>query len=262
MAAKNNIIVIMCMLFLISSVIAQGYKIEISTAKDIFEAGEKITIKLSLFDENNKPISDNVNVILENAEKTKIIERQIPSNQFVEIDLGEGTTHGYWSIKAVYNDAEATGIFSIEASELAKFEIQKDKLIITNIGNTEYTKTVQIRIGDTIGIKTPKLTIGESISYRLIAPEGVYNIKITDGRTNLERSDVTLTGTGKAIGAIDERVSQRSGITGITSPNEKQDEELFSYFRNSSFVYVFVLVIFGAMILLAIERNYRKKADK
>lgn len=262
MNLKKNLIILLCIIFLTSLIIAQNSKIEVSTAKDVFEAGEKITLKVSLFDENNKPINDNVNVILEDAEKTKIIEKQIPSNQFVEIELGEGATYGYWTIKAVYNDVEATGIFSIEANELAKFEIQEDKLIITNIGNTEYTKTVQIRIGDTIGIKNPELTVSESISYRLIAPEGVYSIKITDGKTTLERSDVQLTGTGRAIGAIDERISQRSGITGITSPGEKQDEELFSYFRNSSFVYVFVLVIFGAMILLAVERNYRKKADK
>ncbi len=262
MNIKNELIFLIGIILLTSLIIAQNSKIEISTAKDVFEAGEKINLKISLFDADNKPISDNINVILEDAEKTKIIEKQIPSNQFVEIDLGEGATHGYWSIKAVYNDIEATGIFSIYASELAKFEIQEDKLIITNIGNTEYSKTIQIRIGDTIGIKNPELSVSESISYRLIAPEGVYNIKITDGKTTLERSDVQLTGTGKAIGAIDERISQRSGITGITSPSEKQDEELFSYFRNSSFVYVFVLVIFGAMILLAIERNYRKKDSK
>ena len=262
MIVKNSLIGLIIIICLSSLVLAQTNKIEISTAKDVFEAGEKITVKISLFDENNKPISDNINIILEDAEKTKIIEKQIPSNQFVEIDLGEGATHGYWTIKAVYNDAEATGVFSIEASELAKFELNGDKLTITNIGNTEYSKTVQIRIGDTIGIKTPKLAVGETVSYRLIAPEGVYNIKITDGKTTLERSDVTLTGTGNAIGAIDERISQRSGITGVTSPSEKQDEQILGYFRNNSFIYVFVLVIFGAMILLAIERNYRKKADK
>ena len=65
-------------------------------------------------------------------------------------------------------------------------------------------------------------------------------------------------GTGKAVGVLDESISQRSGITGGISPDE-EDEQLLNYLRNNSFIYIFILVIFGAMILLAVERRFRRK---
>ncbi len=256
---KKIILAFFCIVFLSSLVIAQDYKLEVSTAKDVFEAGEKITLKISLLDSSNKPINDNINIILEDAEKRVKIEKTIPSNQFVDVDLGEGATYGFWSIKATYNGVEATGLFSIESNELAKFELVGDKLIITNIGNTKYSKTIQIIIGETTGIKNPKLNIGESVSYLLVAPEGNYDIKVTDGKTTLSRSNVQLTGTGNVIGVLDERAGQLSGITGTLSPEKNSEGELFNFVKNNKFIYIFILVIFGAMILLGIERFYRNK---
>ncbi|MFA4952890.1 MAG: hypothetical protein WC584_01565 [Candidatus Pacearchaeota archaeon] len=259
---KKIILGFFCIIFLSSLVIAQNYKLEISLPKDVFEAGEKITLKVSLLDSANKPIDDNVNIILEDATKKSRIEKTIQSNQFVDIDLGENAPYGFWNIKATYQGIEANGLFSIGANELARFELKDDKLTITNIGNTKYSKTIQIIIGETTGIKNPELSIGESIFYRLVAPEGNYNIKVTDGKTTLTKAEVRLTGTGKVIGALDERAGQTSGITGTLSPEENSEGELFSYVRNNKFTYIFVLVIFGAMILLAIERRYKKKASR
>jgi hypothetical protein len=255
---STSLFAIFLSIFLISIVIAQDYKLEISTTKDIFDAGEKITLKVSLLDSSNKPINDNINILLEDAEKRIKIQNTIPSNQFIDIDLGEGATYGVWNIIVNYQGIEAKTLFSIGINELVGFELQEEKLIVTNIGNTKYSKTIQIIIGETTGIKNPKLNIGESVSYRLVAPKGDYNIKVTDGRTTLTKNNVKLTGTGNIIGVLDERATQTSGITGTLSPKEGQ-ENLFSYVANSKFTYVFILVIFGAMILLAIERRYKKK---
>ena len=74
-------------IFLLSVVIAQDYKLEISTAKASFEAGENITLKIAVFDSNNNPINDKVLVILEDAEKIIKIEQMVPSNKFVDIFL-------------------------------------------------------------------------------------------------------------------------------------------------------------------------------
>ena len=143
---------------------------------------------------------------------------------------------------------------------------REDQLIITNLGNTKYTKIIEIVIGDTTGEKKLDLDVNEEISYRLITPEGNYNIKIIndEGETIFTKNSVTLRGrglTGEAIGVLDEKLSGRSGLTGGISPDEESDDAIAHYLKNSSFVYVFVLVIFGATILLAIERRYRKKAS-
>ena len=247
-------------MFLSSIVMAQDYKLEISPTQEIFKAGENITFKVTVYDSQNNPVYDEIQIIIEDAEKKVKIEKNIPSNELIEIGLGVGASYGQGKITATYKDFTATDLFNIEINELVKFEIQGEKLIITNIGNTKYTKTVQIIIGKTPGIKEPKLNIGESVSYILIAPEGTYNIKVSDGKTSINQGEVKLTGTGKVIGALDERASSGAGITGI-SPEENSETELFNYVKKSKFIYVFVLTIFGAMILLAIERRYRRKVD-
>ena len=230
MNVKKSVFVLMILLLTLALV--QATKLEVSTTKETFSVGEDITLRVSLLDDENNPINDEVSIIIEDAEKINKIEKKVQSNEFIDVNLGERVMGGYWSVKAVYNEIESLGLFIIESEEIAEFELKDDVLTVINTGNTEYTKTIQIIIGDNIEIKTPRLEIGEKIQYRLIAPEGNYNIKITDGVTTLERNEVQLTGTGQAIGALDESLSQRSGITGGIAPDEEDDMALLSYMKN------------------------------
>ncbi len=249
-------LMMLCMFIILSSFVLAD-KIEVSTTKEVFAAGEAISLKVSLYDNNNNPINAEVAVILEDAEKIAKIEQTISSNKLVNIDLGEKARHGYWKITAKYNDLETTSLFSIEMNELAKLNIEGDKLIITNIGNSRYTKTVQIIIGETIGTKKLDLEVGEETSFRLIAPDGTYNVRVTDGKTTITKTNVAL--TGNVIGILDERLTSGSNpVTGTLKPGET-DESFYSSVKNRNFVYIFILVIIGAGILLAIERRYRKK---
>ena len=249
-----------CMAFIILTflVTAQN-KIEISTIKEDFEAGENIAFKVSLYDAQNNPINADVNVIIEDAEKTKKIEQVVQSNKIVDINLGEGARYGYWTITSKYKDMEGTTLFNIKIKELIKFEIINNRLIVTNIGNTRYKKTIQIVIGNSLGTKELDLDVGEEASFRLIAPDGIYNVRVTDGEITITKEDVVL--TGKAIGILDEKlIAGGNPLTGGVKPEETgEDERFYTTLRNKKFVYIFLLVIIGAAILLAIERNYRKK---
>ncbi len=215
---------------------------------------KKITKKISLFDAENKPIDADVQLVFEDVEKRKKIEKTAPSNKISDIDLGNDAPSGFWTITAKYNVIEATASFLIESEELAEFSLNGDALTITNVGNTRYAKTIQIIIGETVGIKKPVLEIGESITFRLIAPGGNYNVRITDGTSSLIRANVPL--TGEVIGILDERLNKRTPITGIGPENPQAG----SFIKQNKFVYVFVLAVVGATILLAIERHYRKRA--
>lgn len=252
------------MILLSSLVIAQENKIDISILSEdnIIQPGETFQIKVALYDSNNKPINDEVSIVLKNFKEEITKETTIQSNSIEEIKLDENTLAGEAKIIAKYGDVESTETFFIEENKLIEFKIEGEKLIVMNTGNSIYNEKIYITIGDTTGTKTPSLNRGESTSYRLIAPEGVYNIKVTDGKTTLNREEVKLTGTGQVIGALDESVSQRSSITGGISPDKDSNIALMSYVKNSKFTYVFILAIFGAMILLAIERQYRKKSGK
>ncbi len=232
-------------------------KLEISTVKDKYSPSENITIKISLYNPNNVPINDQVLVSLTDPQKIRTLEKTIQSNELAEIDIGENPPSGTWIANASYNDKNTgeqiskTALFFVDLNELAKFELQGDNLTITNIGNTRYAKTVNIIIGDSVGTRQVDLFVGESISFKLIGP-GDYNVKITDGTTTISRDKVAL--TGEVIGFL-EQGSDNSGSS-ITGAIGKKS------MLNSSFVYIFVLTIFAAGILLAIERHYRKKLGK
>ncbi|MBU0958818.1 MAG: hypothetical protein KKB31_02615 [Nanoarchaeota archaeon] len=246
-------------LFLISLISAHSIEIEFPLGSD-FEAGDEVAFKIILYDNDNTLLNAPVQVEIKDSQRKTII-KEVQSNQLTNMNLGEASS-GQGTITATYEDAEAINFFEIGRKELAKFELEENTLKITNIGNTEYSKVVKITIGDTERTKEIDLGIGESTTFKLVAPEGVYNIKVTDGKTSLTRSNIALTGTGQAIGALDDSASRRSPVTGGVSPDENSDEALLSYIKNNSFVYVFIIAIFAAMILLGVERRYRKKVSK
>lgn len=255
---KKSLLILFAVILASYIVIAQSpdIKIQVSTTKESFQPGENITLKVALLDSQNSPINTNVNLIFENADKTKKIEKTLQTNTLVDLDLGEGVSAGYWSVIASYNSMESKAIFNIETNEAAFFSLDNDMLTITNNGNSRYTKTIQILIGDTLGTKDVDLNVGEKVSFRLIAPEGNYNIRITDGKTTLTRGNVQL--TGEVIGVLDDRIRSRAPITGARVEGGNEASTL-SLIKNNKIVYAFILVVVGAAVLIAIERNYRRR---
>lgn len=253
---KKSFVFGIFVIFLSTMVLASSIDIEFPLG-DNFKAGEKITMKVTVFDDQKNPIDGEVSLNFKDAGGVDKIEEIVSSKEIVEIDLGENAFHGFWTVTAKYQDVETNEIFTIEIEELAKFEIHDNLLKVTNIGNTRYSKTIQIVIGSTIGIKDPRLNVGESIEYRLIAPEGDYEVRVSDGTTSIQRNNVAL--TGNAIGVLDERIIGGNTITGGVKTD---DENSISYLKTKNFGYIFVMAITGAMVLLAIERHYKRRVKK
>jgi len=255
---KKIVLPLLALVFLSAFITAQSLDIEFPNGNE-FTAGEPIVFKVTLYNDQGNPINGEIQVTIEDEERKARTIKTISSKEIVTLDLGEKATSGQGIITAEFGETNSIAFFEIGRKELARFDLEENTLIVTNIGNTPYSRVIQITIGETTGTQEPNLDLGESITYRLIAPDGVYNIKVNDGKTTLSRGEVKLVGTGQVIGAIDETPSKRTGITGVTSPNENSDIALLSYIKRNKFVYIFIAVIFGAMILIGIERRYKKK---
>ena len=255
----KKIMILLIALVLFSSLVsAYSIDIEFPNGK-AFTSGEPITFKATIYDEG-KPIEGDIEITIQDSEK-RLTKQIVESTKVSSVQL-QNAASGQGIITAEMQDTKAIAFFEIGREEKANFELNGEKLIVTNVGNTPYSRTIKITIGETTGTQTPNLKIGESISYRLIAPEGIYNIKVEDGTSpSLIRGGIKLAGTGNVVGAIDDSASSRAGITGGVSP-EENDVALLSYIKQNKFIYVFVAVIFGAMILIAIERNYKRKVGK
>jgi len=233
---------------------AESIKIDFPI-KESFKAGEKIILKISLSDNQNIPLNAEVKLTFQNADKTKSIEKNVQSNKIIEVDL-ENASSGFWNIIAKYNTQEVKSTFSIEEDEKARFSLEGDNLIVENIGNTKYEETLDIVIGDTIGKKIVSLNIGEKSKFRLIAPDGTYSIKVSDGKTTLNKGEVKL--TGEAIGILDERMTTRALITNVGGEDSGNGEP-YNPIKGNKFIYFFVAAVIGALVLLAIERSYKRK---
>lgn len=247
-------VVFIC-LALILTAIAYADKIEVSTTKESFAPGENITVRVSLYDNSNNPVNQQVNLVFEDSKKNTL-EKVVSSNSLVDVNLGNNALSGYWKIYASYTSSggtiESTALFLIEANELASFQLDGDLLTVANIGNTNYMKDIQILIGETLGTKSINLGVGEKVSFRLIAPDGAYDVKVSDGKTSITRSGVQL--AGNAIGIMDQRIEDSSSLaSGIKTTSNGSTS------RNPVFVYIFLIAVFAAGILLAIQRRYSKK---
>jgi hypothetical protein len=253
---KKSLMIIIGILML-SFVAAQEYKLGIEI-KESFLPEEPITFKINIFDSSNNILPGEINVEIEDAQKITKIERTVSSGEINTVNI-ENARAGYWTISAVYHDSVVKEFFSINESKGAKFEIEGDVLIVKNTGNSRYTETIDIIIGDSLGTKNVDLGVGEETRFRLIAPDGTYNIKISDGTTTIAKSNIAL--TGNVIGILDEKIAESKGsVTGGLRPDENAGTDTYySSTRNKSFVYVFILVVIGAAVLLAIERNYRRR---
>jgi len=219
----------------LSSVLAQVSKIEISLDKNEFSPNENISYRIFTYDSDNKLIQKKVNIEFSNA-YSSVKSLEVNSNEKNIFSLGSDASVGYWKIIASIEGKTTQEIFSVKKIEQASFEIVDNSLIIKNTGNTPYKKNIQIIIGDTILTKESYLDVGEIKKIKLVAPEGTYNIKVSDGEVTISKNNIVL--TGNFIGALDEQSS--------------------SALNRYPLVWIFLVMLFALFILLTL----RKRAEK
>lgn len=248
---------IFLIVFSISFAFAE-FSIDINGLKtESYATGEDLTFNIILLEENTK-INQEVQIEITDIQNTKTTIRTYPSNQEQTIPIEKDWKSGIWTIKAKYQNEEIERTFNIEEQNSINFEIKDTKLIIKNTGNTRYQKSIQLTIGDTKQSKTLNIPVGEQKEWQLIAPEGVYDIHITDGDTTFTKKSIKLFGTGNVIGAIDEGLV---GYTGFgVSPQNKNIEDRYISLAKLPLTLVFVIVVFGLGILIGIERFTKKRA--
>jgi len=263
---KKELVLFSVIFIVLLSFFVSASKIDVETKKSI-SPGEALPLKILIYNSQNNLVDIEVNIKIQDVDKTaEIIEKNIFSNENASIELGENPKAGSWIILFTYKDPDTneemktTEIFTVELDEKARFEIEGEILIITNIGNTRYMKEIDILIGNTPGTKNLDLDVGESVRFRLIAPEGTYDIRVTDRGISEEKTFNNIPLTGQVVGILDERLATgSSSVTGGIKPKAEGDLSFYSTIKNQKFTYIFLIVIIGAAILLAVERNYRKK---
>ena len=95
--------------------------------------------------------------------------------------------------------------FKIKENKEVSIQIMNKTIVITNIGNVPYNKTLLVKVGDSPLNIDLSLNVGESKKYIVQAPDGEYEVVIFEGEKEISQ---TMGLTGKAIG-----IKEASGIS-------------------------------------------------
>ena len=251
---KKNLLLGILLVLTISLVSAE-YSLDIKTDKQSYSAGEIVLFQVILLDDNN-PIERQVEVVLNDNLEKEQISKTATSNRDTDFVIQENYPSGVWKIKATFEGKEVTRIFTVEEKQDVEFLIQDKELIIKNTGNTPYTREITILIGEEVSTHRLNLGVGKSKSYKLLAPEGRYDIQVSDGEKTITQRNVHLTGTGQVIGALDEDILSDSPLGG---PRDPGTFDKFFASSRTIVALVFIGAVFGLGVLLLIQRRLRKK---
>ncbi len=221
-------------LVLIGGILAQSIDIEIGQN---YFPGDSVSFKINVYEKNQK-IKENVNFEIQDY-YTEVIEKgTVTSDEKISFTLPDNAIRGYWAIVARYKGLEKKELFNVMELERANIQLNGDELVVTNAGNVPYKKPIQISIGNHEETALVPLGIGETKKIKLTAPEGEYDIRVSDGTNynNLEFKGVSL--TGKVIGL------------------EKSDKG--NFFQENKMISLFLIVIGGLIVILffrALKKN-------
>ncbi len=193
-------------LILIPFITAEKLSIQIG---DSYTPGEIVKFKITLYSDDNSQIKGIINYKIQDFYKEIIYEGTAESGEETSFQLPADTRKGYAAVIAQYNGLEQTQLFNVMELEKISIKLEEDYLVISNEGNTEIlSKQISISIGEHHETALVSLAIGQVKKIRLTAPQGEYDIRVSDGteENTFEVKEVSL--TGNVIGL--ERLKEKS----------------------------------------------------
>lgn len=176
--------------------------IEVAVSSTEIIPGESIKYTPIIIDQAGDKVKDiEINVIIYNSNSRVFAEKVSMSGNDEEIEFETSTLPGIWKISAEAAGLKGEKEITILELEKAEISLENNTLIVTNIGNVIYRKSLEIDIGGETEIFNVEVPIRTTKKFKLYAPEGIYDLKISDGVNEIEESDVLL--TGRAIKIVD-----------------------------------------------------------
>lgn len=195
--------------------------------------GDELTIGADVLDQSGGNMKGQVSgkVVSPTGEEERIV---FTAGDFISQKFPTNATAGTWKIQAFYDKIGQEK--EIEVRELQKVEltVEDSILIIKNIGNVLYNKTIDVNIGNETKNLALNIKIGETRKFNLGAPKGEYDVSATDGASSISQK-VILTGNAISI----------------------KDLKDVSFFKSFSIIWIFLILVFGGIGFI-LFRKFRK----
>lgn len=160
--------------------------LEIAFETNQVEPGTNLKVKAVLHDQTGEKIASNSIISIKKGVGTNaVIQQQSekPTDEYLEFPIVYNEPSSNWSVFAVSNQLTAEGIFEIKEKKYVDVQVLNETVIVTNKGNVQYDEELIIKVGE--NQTTPlniSLNVDESKKYNLKAPDGTWEIEVSDSR--------------------------------------------------------------------------------
>lgn len=212
-------------------------KLDIALASQNIKPGNDLEFKIMLYDQSGKTMEGEASFLIEDSEGNSFLKALTKIDKSESFFVEKNLSFGYYKIKAYSSGVYGEREFYVEENEEVDFKIINETLHIRNIGNVEYNKAIQVKINEIVEIINEGLALGEEKRYQLKAPDGNYDIFITDGKNSVLSEGAAL--TGSAV-----NVKELGG----------------SFFaRNKFLAWLFLIIIMGMFVFTIARKALKKK---
>ena len=204
-------------------------------ANKTISPSEELKVKAVLHDQTGESIPGNAIITIKDSTGKIISQFEVSNNEFINFPVKYNIAPAEWSVVAVSNEISVENRFTILEKEAVDKKLVNNTLILTNIGNVPFNKTVIIKIGGESVPLDVYLSVDESKKYVLTAPDGYHDVQIFGAGEALTGNAFL---TGSAIGA-----KQYSSFSEIIS---------------HPLIWIFVILILGFVAFVIFKKGYPK----
>jgi hypothetical protein len=169
-------------------------------APSSFYPGNESLFKSILYDQTDQKIEKaSVSYQLIDVNGNEVLSKLSTTGEANYFIPEKNAPFGYWNLTAVSEEISVQQKIYVEKNMEATFQLINGTLIIQSIGNVPYNKSIEIMIGNETKVKHLNLAPGDSVHFELTAPDGEYEIKISDGDKSELWDGVSLTGAAVSL---------------------------------------------------------------
>ena len=214
--------------------------LELVFATSEVEPGTDVKVKAVLHDQTGEKINSNAIITIKRGTTDIQVQSETATDEYLEFPILYNEPSANWTVFALSNQLTAESKFIIIEKADIKVDIINKTVLFVNTGNIPYNDTVVIKIGEqSIGVPV-FLQVDETQKYELKAPNGEYEVQITDNNGESKAASRVLL-TGNAIGI---KNLSKSGLNGSFG-------EILSL--------TFIVLVFLSIIFIFGRRIYKKK---
>ncbi len=164
--------------------------------------GKPINYKISALDQVNGEVLKDSTFVISMPDGSQYLSKIARTGNTEYMLFPLNSEVGVWTITASLDGITESKTFSMPEIQRADFKFVNDTLVIHNIGNVPYVKSIEVLIGGNSIVKQVSLGLNGSKMFKLLAPSANYQVKVSDGDTKAEVSSILLTGRAIDLGEV------------------------------------------------------------